>query len=280
MNAKQTRQRSGGATQPLLAQLRIKKGVTKMRIKLDNFYIVLAILLLACIVGTSFAQPYQNSLELQNAGIVLYTLKDKLVTYNIETMPGKSTSNSPEADIVGSILSGKGFALKDNETHVLRMHVELVKNIDPIYLRNLLGSNKSVEEIKEKLIAKKGNVTLRGSMSLDGNIYPLVNIKFMPSGDNATIVDADVAEHHSKAASDKMAESPPMMEPPHNDKTRIAGHIKVTVISSRGGLIGNGVLIMSSDVYSGKYTVLLTIAEPEHDIAPPMQGDDSFAKAR
>lgn len=243
-----------------------------MGINLNSLYIGLAVLLLTCLVGTSFAEPYKSNWELENAGIVLYTFKDRLAAYDIETMPDKNTPNHPEADLVGSIFGGKGFALKDNETYVLRMHVELVKDIDPIYLRDLLVSNKSVEEIKEKLIAKEGNVTLRGSMSLDGNIYPLVNIKFVPSGDNATVVDADVAERHLTASPDNIAEPPPMVEPPPSGKTAIAGHIKATIVPSKGGSIGNGVLIMSSDVYRGKYIVFLNLEKTWPDGIRPEPG--------
>ncbi|MFB3765303.1 MAG: hypothetical protein ACE14P_08650 [Methanotrichaceae archaeon] len=201
------------------------------------------------------------------------SLGKELITYRISAVSNVSSPEPHKGDIVTCLFSGRGFALKGNETHVLRMNVELIKDVDPIYLRDLMTSNKSIEDIKEGLNAKakEGAASLRGNLRINESSYSLLNTRFVPSKDNDTVVDADVAKLYLKPAPGMI------MRPDIGNKIAIAGHIKVTVASSKDGLIGKGDLVMSSDEYSGKYMVLLHMEKPMPcdslppggDIAPP-----------
>jgi len=52
--------------------------------------------------------------------------------------------------------SGRGFALKDNESHVLRLNVwRLSRPMDPTQIRTLLASNKSLDEIRKEIQARE-----------------------------------------------------------------------------------------------------------------------------
>ncbi len=202
--------------------------------------------------------PIENSDQLfkisggpGNTKKIIHMPGDELIAYRPYTVSDTGMPEPPKGDIVTCLVSGKGFALKGNETHVLRMNVELIRDVDPVYLRDLMTSNKSIEDIKEGLNAKEGPSSLRGSLRINESIYSLLNTKLIPSKDNETTVDADVAKLYLKPSSGRV------MKPDTRNKTTIAGHIKVTVAPSKDGLIGKGELTISSDGYSGKYTLLL-----------------------
>lgn len=181
---------------------------------------------------------------------------EELISYKPSTAVDTGAPKPSKGDIVTCLFSGRGFALKGNETHVLRMNVELIRDIDPVYLRELMTSNKSIEDIEEGLNANEGNASLRGNLRINESSYSLLNIKLVSYKDNATIVDADVAKLYLKPASGEI------MRPDASAKPGIAGHIKVTVAPSEGGLVGKGELNMGSDEYRGKYTVLLHMEKP------------------
>ena len=165
-----------------------------------------------------------------------------------------------EGDIVIQLFNGRGFALIDNEKNVLMMNIDLIKDVDPVYLRDLMTSKKSIEDIKGELRAAEGTTAIRGSLGINESTYPLMNIELLSSTNNSTIVDADVAKLYLKP-DDTI------------DKIVIAGHIKVTVTPTEDGLVGKGELAMSSDEYNGKYTVLLHMEKPLPSNIPPVQGN-------
>jgi hypothetical protein len=142
---------------------------------------------------------------------------------------------------VEMIVGGGGFALQNNETHLLRLSVVRLSPLDPGRIRDLLISNKSVEEIREAIKAEEGQALYRGSMKLDDIVYPMANIDVRQSGDNITTVYADIA----------MPGSDP------ENQTSVVGHLSVTVSASKGGRIGEGQLDMNSTEHKGSYQVLL-----------------------
>ena len=308
------KQEFGGVNQSLLVLSRVKMSVAAIKIKPNAVHIGLIILLALLFAGTNgvcLAQlppdnwgpgnsqmvnasaerptiywletqpdgmPIENSDQLfkisggsENTKNIVHIPGDELIAYRPSTVSGTGMPEPPKGDIVTCLVSGRGFALKGSETHVLRMNVELIRDVDPVYLRDLMTSNKSIEDIKEGLNSKEGSTSLRGSLRINESIYALLNTKLVQSKDNETTVDADVAKLYLKPAPGII------MKPDTSNKTTIAGHIKVTVAPSKDGLIGNGELIMSSDEYSGKYTVLLHMEEPlpcnilpvKGNIAPP-----------
>ena len=157
------------------------------------------------------------------------------------------------------IHSGCGFALKDNESQVMRLNVEALLPIEPSERRMQLASNKSLEEIRDDIQAKDGVVIYRGNLMLDGSIYSLVNIRVDPVGNNSTRVRADVAD------TDIMSYG--------NEVTNI-GNISIVVSPTDGGQVGKGELQMNGRQQMEKYAVLLDMGPSRRGVARYHQGDD------
>ncbi len=148
---------------------------------------------------------------------------------------------------VEMIVGGGGFALKGNETHLLKLSIVRLSPLEPGRVRDLLVSNKSVEEIREAIKAEEGQPLYRGSMRMDDIGYPLTDINVRPLDDNATTVDANVAS----PGSDSM------------NQTSIVGRLNLTVSVSKGGKIGEGQLEIDCAEHKGRYQVLLDVGGHE-----------------
>jgi hypothetical protein len=151
---------------------------------------------------------------------------------------------------VDVVHSGHGFALRGNESHILRLKVEAILPLEPGQIRGLLASNKTLEEIRDDIRAKEGLETYRGSVILDRSIYPLIEIESDPAGDNTTTIEADLADLDLMSAA---------------TGTAILGSISVTVSPSDGGMIGRGELDLIRGPQAGKYAVLLDMEPPRHE---------------
>jgi hypothetical protein len=147
---------------------------------------------------------------------------------------------------VEMILGGGGLALRDNdnESHLFRLSIVRLSPLEPGRVRDLLVSNKSIEEIRKAIKAEEGEALYRGSMRLDDIIYPLIDIEIRPSENNVTLVDADVTA--------------PGSDP--EKQTDVVGHFAITVSATDGVRIGDGQLDMSSKEDSGSYKILLKVA--------------------
>ena len=64
------------------------------------------------------------------------------------------------------LISGRGHALKENETHILKTNVERLIPLEAMYVRSLLASNMNIEEISENIRAKEGEAVYHGNMLL------------------------------------------------------------------------------------------------------------------
>lgn len=142
---------------------------------------------------------------------------------------------------VEMIAGGGGFALQNNETHLLRLSVVRLSPLEPGRIRDLLVSNKSVEEIREVIKAEEGQPLYRGSMRMDDISYPLTDIDVRPLEGNATIVDANIASPGSDPV----------------NQTSIVGRLNMTVSISKGGRIGEGLIEMNSTEHKGSYQAML-----------------------
>jgi hypothetical protein len=196
-------------------------------------FIGLAALLSSCLFIAGFALPDQMHKETGYSGPMSLGLPR-------EPMPDPAKGTMAEL-----FSSGRGFALKGNESHNLRFDVESIRYIEPMDMRMLLESNKSLDEIKQEIEAKEGNITYRGRIMLDGEIYPLLEIMVGLSGDNTTTIDADVEE--------------PSFGEKNGDETIAIGHITVTTYPSKIDSIGKGRLSLNFGQYSGSYNVLLNM---------------------
>ncbi len=149
---------------------------------------------------------------------------------------------------VDVVYSGHGFALRGNESHILRLKVENILPLEPGQIRGLLASNKSLEEIRNDIQAKEGEETYRGSVILDHSIYPLIEIA-TTGKDNTTSMNAYLADLDLLSAT---------------NGTATLGSISVTVSPSDGGMIGRGELNLGSGPQAGNYSVLLDMEPPRH----------------
>jgi len=121
--------------------------------------------------------------------------------------------------------------------------------LDSGQIKGLLASNKSLEEIRDDIRAKEGEKTNRGSMILDNGIYPLINIVVSASGDNSTVLKADLADLAPRSTV--------------ND-TAILGSISMVISPSDGGMIGKGEIRIDQGLPDARYSLLLDMEPPRH----------------
>lgn len=142
--------------------------------------------------------------------------------------------------------AGKGFAIGDNQNHLLYMNIEGKMNPDPAEIQKLISDNKTIAQIKSDIKAKMDTqisaTSYNGSLRLGESNYNLASIKVALSKDNSTTIEADVVG--------------PKVNP-EDKPTTIVGHITVTASRKENSTIGEGTLTISAGQNSGKYKVLI-----------------------
>jgi hypothetical protein len=146
------------------------------------------------------------------------------------------------------LFSGHGFALVDNESHILRLKVESIMPLEPDQIRDLLASNKSLEEIRDDILAKEGEKTNRGSILFDRSIYPLINIAVSNLSNNSTALKADLADSSPSNATD----------------TAILGSVSMIISPTDGGMIGKGELRIEQGLPAARYSLLIDMDPSRH----------------
>lgn len=205
-------------------------------------YMALAGLLFVGLTGMCLAEPNQTSSFEGN--------RERMNPERGYGMMQSQNGGLPLGVPVDVVYSGHGFALKGNDSHILRLKVEAILPLEPGQIRSLLASNKTLEEIRDDIRAKEGLETYRGSVMLDHTIYPLIEIESSPTGNNTTIINADLADLDLMSAA---------------NGTAILGSIYVTVSPTDGGMIGRGELDIIRGPQTGKYSVLLDMEPPRHE---------------
>lgn len=203
----------------------------------------LASLLFIGLSGMSLAQPNENQDMDEHP--------ERMDPHDAEMMPSQN-AGFPMGVPVEVLHSGHGFALRGNESHILRLNVEAIMPLKPGQIRGLLASNKSLEEIRDDIRAKgseTGEKTYRGSMILDRSIYPLINIEVSASRNNSTALKADLADSGPLSSADVAS---------------ILGNISVIISPSDGGMIGKGELQVGQGQGAGRYSLLLDMEPPRH----------------
>jgi hypothetical protein len=200
----------------------------------------LASLLFIGLSGISLAKPDEN----QN----MDEPREGMGLLDGEMMPPQN-AGFPMGVPVEVMYSGHGFALMDNESHLLRLKVEAIMPLQAGQIRGLLASNKSLEEIRDDIRAKEGEKTNRGSMILDRSIYPLINIAVSASGNNSTALKADLAD---------------LSQPSPANDTAILGSISMIISPSDGGMIGKGELRIDQGPLAATYSLLIDMEPPRH----------------
>jgi len=191
----------------------------------------LAVFLLA---GTALAQPLQDYRE------------------PLDTKPNERAAMARVTPFNGEpvevLHSGRGLALRGNESHTLRLSVESLRPIEPKHMRKLLTSNKSLDEIRAALDTVEGEAKFDGTIKLDEKIYPLVDIKIIQSGENSSTLDANVVEPAFGAAV--------------SNEMTIVGHITLSIVSSGIDSVANGELIINRGPQAGSCLVFLNMQPP------------------
>ncbi len=138
--------------------------------------------------------------------------------------------------------SWRGFALKGNESHIIRVSIESLRPVEAMNIRKLMASNMTLEEIRTEIRKEEGDVTYHGVLRIGDDIYRLDNIFITPTG-NKTDLNANVSESKFGSA--------------QNNTSIIVGHLKASLIEDGEKEVSKGVLLMKSGKYIGNYRVLL-----------------------
>ena len=226
-------------------------------IGVNTMSIWLAISLIAGICSMALAQPdgEPNGIEPARGMGPLCRMGMNL---QCEMMPPQN-EGFPMGVPLEVLYSGHGKALKGNESHNLRLKIEAIMPMQPRQIRDLLSSNKSLEEIRVDIRSKgeeAGEKAFRGSMILDRSMYPLINIAITSDNDNSTI-NADLAD---------------IAGTPSQDPTAL-GSISLAVSPSNGKIIGEGELTIQKDGKKETYSLSLNMDKRrlmgKGEMAPP-----------
>lgn len=163
-------------------------------------------------------------------------------TADREAMMPHQDEGFPVGVPVEVLYGGHGFATRGNESHLLRLKVESLMPLEAGQVQSLLQSNKSLEEIRDDIRQKEGEMVYRGSLILERSIYPLINIDLSAPTNNSTALKADLADLDLLAAADDNA---------------VLGRIFVIISPSEGRMIGKGELDLAAGPQAGKYSLLL-----------------------
>jgi hypothetical protein len=148
--------------------------------------------------------------------------------------------------------AGEGSAIKNGETHQLRLFVAESIIVPPAYVRNLLSENEEIDEIINAIQAQDKQEYLRGDVILDQTTYKLTNIMMM--GDElALTIEADLVDSKSCLA--------PWCGQVQTD-IPLVGKLKVETISKNADRLTKGTLVVTKGDQSGEYGVEL------NDFAP------------
>jgi hypothetical protein len=137
-----------------------------------------------------------------------------------------------------------GFALKDNESHVLRISIERGRPINPTSVRKLLASNRTLDEVENEILPQEENTTYRGHIRLGEFAYQLANITMMFTENNLTL-NAEVIEFQNRSS-------------PSNS-TATVGLLTVHTASQEGSKKGQGELTINERLNKGSYQVLFDV---------------------
>jgi len=135
-----------------------------------------------------------------------------------------------------------GFALKGDQSYILRISIESVRPVEPINVRKLLASNKTIDEVGKEILAEEGKLTYRGHLRLGESTYWMTNVEVGLDRNNISL-SAELNEPLGNLAS--------------INSTETAGRITINTTSNEGELKGQGSLIITKGQLIGNYQVLL-----------------------
>jgi hypothetical protein len=136
----------------------------------------------------------------------------------------------------------QGFALKNNESQILRISIEGVRPVRPMGVRKLLAMNMTLDEVKKEILAEEGNAIYRGHLRLEETTYWLVGIEVIHDEDSLSM-RSDIIEAQSRSASNNPIES--------------IGSIKVITSMIQDSSKGDGMLILNRGSQIGSYKIFV-----------------------
>lgn len=215
----------------------------------------LTALLLMCLLISGFTTPIKahpgmlaEPLGFSGPEVGFGTFQDDQADTKAPPGPRIETVTRDPQMIVEVIQASKGFALADNESHVLRVQILRQRQLQPSDIRRLLRENKSIGEIRAEIekvdVVDDGAFLYRGYMKLGENLYELVDINLT---DDAALLEAEVIEPHWGMWPDGDA--------------KVVGHIRTETTYREGTRISEGELSIYHGKYGGDYLVL---AEDSH----------------
>jgi hypothetical protein len=153
---------------------------------------------------------------------------------------------------------GNGFALTDNQYHLLKIKIDGEIVPDMGSFKTMISDNKTLgqikSEMKDKIKAEIASASYNGNLTLGKSHYKLLNIKLTPLENNSTSIDANIAGPKVNF---------------NDDPKTVVGHITATISRYENSTIAEGTLTMNSGEYSGQYKVLLDMG---HGMGKGMHG--------
>ena len=204
-----------------------------MILKVISVILALTALGLVSLTGVCLAQPAEMGQIGNSANNELAKNDDHLV---------QSFGNMDKAPVGIIFHHWQGFALKGDQSYILRVSIESVRPVGPMNVRRLLSSNMTLDEVRKEILAEEGNATFRGHLRLGESTYWLTNVEVKPLEGNLTL-SSDLTEPLRNSAID--------------NSTETVGHITVNTTSYEGELKGQGRLIITGGQLIGSYQVLL-----------------------
>lgn len=206
----------------------------KMRLKV----ILLFLALTASVLGISSADCLEEPAETAGNGNI-FPVGQPVQDNAPYARPFENTGDTP----LGIIFHHwQGFALKGDQSYILRVSIESVRPVGPVDVRKLLASNKTLEEIGREILVEEGNATYRGHLRLGDSNYWLTNIEVKLARSNLTL-NADLNE--------------PLENHAASNSTDNVGRITVNTTSYESERKGQGKLVIFKGQLIGSYQVLL-----------------------
>lgn len=191
-------------------------------------------------------------LLLQSTGPCLsQTLMESVLP--LAPIPEVIGTDAPESQLDGEpvevLHSGSGAALLDNDSHPFWLSVVSARTIEPNNMRNMLTSNRSLDEIRAALGETKDRNRFDGAIKLDDSIYPLAGIKMRQTKENSSTLDADVIE-------------PGVSSQNTGYESAIIGRLALNIIGSGADLLAEGELSLDRGPQAASYRIFLDLQPP------------------
>jgi len=148
----------------------------------------------------------------------------------------------PNKPLIDLIFMGQGFALNGNESHALFVSIQKIRHIDPMKIRGLMNTNKSLEELKEAINEQKAEIIYGGEIKLSEKSYRLANVS-VTRLQTCLSIEGDLMSSHEAKSSGIFKE--------------VKGQIVLMVPESKISDTCRGELTINADGFIGTYQVLL-----------------------